>query len=317
MVPSTGLRGSLSLLFLGKTAIVTGGGGALGRAYALELARRGCQVVVNDLGGSLSGDAASDAKENPAAAVVREIKANGGKAMVSYNSVLNADAIVAEALKSFGSCDIVINNAGILRDKSFSKMSEQDWDKVMDVHLKGTFSLCRAVWPAMQERQYGRIINIGSGAGLYGNFGQANYSAAKMGILGLTNSLAKEGARSNILANCVVPVAESRMTETVLPPSLLSLLKPEHVVPIVTFLAHESCTESGQCYEVGGGWYSKVRWQRSGGAELGSESQVCSAEDIKTHFPRLCSFDPNPNPSTYPTSLESLKTMSILNPVLI
>lgn len=306
------VRGRNSLIFAGRTAIVTGGGGALGSAYALELAKRGCQIVVNDLGGSLSGVANNSKSENPAARVVNEIMAKGGKAIVNYDNVLNAESIVDAAIKNFGSCDILINNAGILRDKSFAKMTKDDWDAVMDVHLEGTYSMCRAAWSSMKENNFGRIVNIGSGAGLYGNFGQANYSAAKMAIFGLTNTLAKEGARTNIMANCVVPVAESRMTETVLPPNLLSLLKPAHVVPIVTYLTHEDSNVNGSCYEVGGGWYSKVRFERSAGVCLGTEAQVCSAEDIEEHMAQIEDFS---HDATYPSSLESLKNMIILNPV--
>lgn len=305
------VRGKNSLIFVGRTAIVTGGGGSLGRAYALDLAKRGCAVVVNDVGGSLSGISDSQS-DNPAAAVVKEIVDKGGRAVVNYDSVLDSDRIVEMALKSFGSCDILINNAGILRDKSFIKMTKDDWDAVMAVHLEGTFSMCRAAWTVMTDNNYGRIINVGSGAGLYGNFGQANYSAAKMGIFGLTNTLSKEGARSNIKANCIVPVAQSRMTETVLPPALLTLLKPDHVVPIVTYLAHEESIGSGDCYEVGGGWYSKIRFERSAGVCLGSEEIACSAEDIAKNMEKIEDFSEG---ATYPTSLESLKNMAILNPV--
>jgi NAD(P)-dependent dehydrogenase (short-subunit alcohol dehydrogenase family) len=304
------VRGRSSLIFAGRTAIVTGGGGALGSAYAIELAKRGCQVVVNDVGGSLTG--VVDDSENPAARVVSHIVSNGGKAVVNYDSVLNAESIVETALKSFGSCDILINNAGILRDKSFAKMTKDDWDAVMGVHLEGTYSMCRAAWGHMQQKKFGRIINIGSGAGLYGNFGQANYSAAKMAIFGLSNTLAKEGASFNIMANCVVPVAESRMTETVLPPNLLSLLGPEHVVPIVTYLCHEDSTENGACYEVGGGWYSKVRFERSAGVRLGDESTVCSAEDIAASMQQIEDFSQG---ASYPSSLESLKNMAMLRSV--
>lgn len=153
-----------------------------------------------------------------------EIAAFGGKAVAEYSNVLDAKAIVAKGMASFGRVDIVINNAGILRDKSFHKMTEEDWQNVLDVHLLGTFRLCHEVWPLMQQKSYGRIVNVTSGAGLYGNFGQANYAAAKMGILGLTQTLAKEGEKSNIKVNCIAPVAASRMTETVLPKNVLDML---------------------------------------------------------------------------------------------
>ena len=190
---------------------------------------------------------------------------------------------------------MLINNAGILRDKSFTKMTHEEWHSVIDVHLNGTFSLCHAAWQHMVQNRYGRIVNIGSGAGLYGNFGQANYSAAKMGILGLTNTLAIEGEKYNILANCVVPVAASRMTETVLPASLLPLLDPQQVVPIVSYLASDACQQSGSCFEVGGGWFSQVRIQRSRGVHLAGTS----AEDIARNIAAIGDFSVD---ATYPTS---------------
>jgi multifunctional beta-oxidation protein len=217
---------------------------------------------------------------------VKEIIDNGGKAVANYNNVVDGDKIVESAMKAFGRCDIVINNAGILRDKSFIKLTKEDWRSVMDVHLEGTFNMCHAAWPIMQQQKHGRIINVGSGAGLYGNFGQSSYSAAKMAILGLTNTLAIEGVilvmscnvamfnlfylhfihpptntqeKHDIRVNCVVPVAGSRMTETVLSPEMLKLLDPQHIVPIVAYLSHESTEATGSCFEVGGGWYSQVR----------------------------------------------------------
>ena len=192
------------------------------------------------------------------ASVVNEIIEKGGKAVANRNSVVDGGSIVEHALKEFGSCDILINNAGILRDKSFAKMTKSDWDEVLAVHLGGTFALCHAAWPVMLKQNYGRIINIGSASGLYGNFGQANYGAAKMAIFGLTNTLAKEGQKANIAVNCVVPVAASRMTEGLLPPAMFEMLDPKHIVPMVTYLAHESSDHSGECFEVGGGWFSQV-----------------------------------------------------------
>lgn len=277
-------------------AIVTGAGGGLGKQYAIELARRGCNVVVNDLGGNLSG---GQHGEIAAKKVVDEIAAFGGKAVAEYSNVLDAKAIVAKGMESFGRVDIVINNAGILRDKSFHKMTEEDWQNVLDVHLLGTFRLCHEVWPLMQQKSYGRIVNVTSGAGLYGNFGQANYAAAKMGILGLTQTLAKEGEKSNIKVNCIAPVAASRMTETVLPKNVLDMLDPAYVLPMVTYLAGESCKCNGAAFELGGGWYSQVRWQRSAGIVLKDENRQSSAEDIAENIDKICDFGGSP---TYPTS---------------
>lgn len=183
------------LSFVGKTAIITGAGGALGRAYAFDLAKRGCSLLINDLGATLTGSVDSSQKQelSNAEKLVAEIKSQGGKAVFNSDTVAQGDKIVEAALKEFGRCDILINNAGNLRDKSFVKMTKEDWHSVIDVHLHGTFMLCHALWPHFQQQNFGRIVNIGSGAGLYGNFGQANYSSAKMGILGLTQTLAKEG----------------------------------------------------------------------------------------------------------------------------
>lgn len=293
------------LLFKNQTAIVTGAGGGLGRIYALELAKRGCNIVVNDVGGSLGGNTTDD---SPAKKVVDEINNMGGKAVANFDSVLNGQKIINQAYSSFGNVHILINNAGILRDKSFAKMEKDDWSKVIDVHVNGTFEMCHAIWPKFQSNNYGRIINIGSGAGLYGSFGQASYSTAKMGLVGLTNTLAKEGDKYNIKVNCVVPIAASRMTATVLPKEVLELLDPIHVAQLVTFLSHESTDSNGSIYEVGGGWYSKVRLQRSKGIRLGSNKQPCTAEDIAENFADICDFD-NETP-TYPTnSADALQSM--------
>ena len=293
------------LLFTNQTAIITGAGGGLGRIYALELAKRGCNIVVNDVGGSLGGNKTDI---SPAKKVVDEIVSLGGKAVANFDSVLDGQSIVNQAYSTFGDVHILINNAGILRDKSFAKMSKEDWDKVIDVHVNGAFNMCYAVWPKFQSNNYGRIINIGSGAGLYGSFGQASYSTAKMGIVGLTNTLAKEGDKHNIKVNCVVPIAASRMTATVLPSEVLELLDPKHVAPIVTLLSHESSKTTGTIFEVGGGWYSKVRLQRSKGIKLGSNNQPCSAEDIADNLENICDFASST--PTYPTnSADALQSM--------
>jgi len=242
-----------------RVAIVTGAGGGLGRAHALLLASRGAKVVVNDLGGAVDGSGGS---EKAADAVVAEIEAAGGTAVANYESVSEvegAQAIVKSATDAFGKVDVVINNAGILRDVSFHKMTKAQWDAVIAVHLTGTMNVSHAAWPLMREQGYGRVVNTASAAGLYGNFGQVNYGAAKLGILGLTHSLAQEGFKKGIRVNCIAPIAKSRMTETIgLPAEVLDRLEPTKVAPVVAYLASESCDLNGQCFSVGGGYVSRV-----------------------------------------------------------
>ncbi|MFF3669157.1 SDR family oxidoreductase [Microtetraspora malaysiensis] len=246
------------LRFDGKVAVVTGAGHGLGRSHALLLAERGAKVVVNDLGGALDGSGAST---GPAAEVVELIVKNGGEAVVNADSVATpegAQAIVQAARDAFGRIDVVVNNAGILRDKSFGKMSVEDFDAVIAVHVRGAFLVSRAAFPHMKEQGYGRIVNTSSPAGLFGNFGQANYSTAKMGLVGLTKTLGIEGARANIKANAIAPIAWTRMTETLLPAELEAKFTPERISPLVAYLAHESCETSGEVFSVGGGRVARV-----------------------------------------------------------
>lgn len=293
------------LLFHGKTAIITGAGNGLGRQYALELAKRGCNLVINDLWLPNSNIIEGESAANK---VVQEIKALklSGSIIANHSNVIDGSMIVKQAMEEFGAVDIIINNAGILLDKSFHKLPKEDWYKVINVHLNGTFELCHAAWPIMQARQYGRIINVSSDAGLFGNFGQSNYSAAKLGILGLSNTLAIEGAKHNIKVNCIVPVAASKMTEGILPKDILEILDPKHVAPMVAYLAHESCTETGSIYEIGGGWYSKVRIQRSKGITLGSTNEIATAEMIHDHIENIKDFTHSSNPSSIMDSLKEL-----------
>lgn len=244
--------------FEGRVVIVTGAGGGLGRSHARLFAARGAKVVVNDLGGSVDGRGDD---QSAAQKVVDEIRAAGGEAVASFDGVDTAEGaakIVERALEAFGGVDVVINNAGILRDVSFHKMTLDDWDAVLRVHLAGTMFVSRAAWPHLRAKGYGRIVNTTSAAGLYGNFGQANYAAAKMGIVGLTKTLAQEGKKYDIRANVIAPVARSRMTETILDEATLSKLEPALVSPLVAYLASERCAESGEVYAVGGGYVSRV-----------------------------------------------------------
>ena len=228
----------MTISFEGRVAIVTGAGGGLGRAYALELARRGARVVVNDLGGARDGTGHGDA----AAKVVEEIRAAGGTAMANSANVTDesqVDAMVAAAKAKWGGVHILINNAGILRDRSFANMSMEDFRAVVDVHLIGSATCTRAVWDTMREQAYGRVLMTASSTGLYGNFGQANYGAAKLGLAGLAKTLAIEGAKYNIRVNTVAPVAATRMTEELFPPDLLARFQPELVAPAALFLVSE------------------------------------------------------------------------------
>ncbi|GAA1006590.1 short-chain dehydrogenase [Acrocarpospora pleiomorpha] len=246
------------LRFDGKVAVVTGSGHGLGRAHALLLAERGAAVVVNDLGGALDGSGAS---AGPAAEVVELITKNGGKAVANADNVATpegAEAIVRAAVDTFGRLDVVVNNAGILRDKSLGKMSVEEFDSVLAVHVRGSFLVSRAAFPHMKEQAYGRIVNTSSPAGLFGNFGQANYSTAKMGLVGLTKTLGIEGARANIKANAIAPIAWTRMTEALLPAEFEAKFTVDAISPLVAFLAHESCETSGEVFSVGGGRVARV-----------------------------------------------------------
>ena len=243
--------------FEGRVAIITGAGGGLGREHALLMASRGAQIVVNDLGGAVDGTG-SDA--GPAQKVVEEIEALGGAAVADGNSVATqegAEGMVKTALEAFGRVDIVINNAGILRDKSFANMTPDLWDPVIAVHLTGTYNVTRAAWSHFREQSYGRIVSTSSAAGIFGNFGQTNYGAAKMGIVGMTRVWAQEGAKYNIRANAIAPVARTRMTEEILGP-LIEKVDPALVSPVVAYLASEECAESGEVYSVGAGRVSRI-----------------------------------------------------------
>ena len=245
------------LSYDGRVAVITGAGGGLGRCHALELARRGARVVVNDLGGAVDGTGGST---GAAQAVVAEIEAMGGEAVASTDSIATpegGEAVVQRAVDAFGRVDIIVNNAGILRDTSFKNMTSDQVDPVLDVHLRGAFNVTRPAWSLMRDQGYGRVINTSSGAGLFGNFGQANYGAAKMGLVGLTRVLAVEGHRNGIRANAIAPIARTRMTEEILGDQAAKL-GPELISPLVAYLAHESCERNGAIYSVGGGRVARV-----------------------------------------------------------
>ena len=270
----------------GKVVIITGAGGGLGRQHALLMASRGALVVINDLGGAVDG---SGSDKGAAERVVDEIKALGGEAVADTNSVATPEggkAIVQTAVDAFGKVDVVINNAGILRDKAFHNMEPELLDPVIDVHLKGAFNVTRPAWAVMREQGYGRIVSTSSAAGVFGNFGQTNYGAAKMGLVGFTRVLAVEGAKYNIKANAIAPLALTRMTETLMG-ALGDKLDPGLVSPLVAFLAHEDCPVSGQVFSVGGGRVAQVFI----GETKGYYKSDLSLEDVRDNWGTITDRD--------------------------
>ena len=274
----------MSISFEGRVAIVTGAGGGLGRAYALELARRGARVVVNDLGGARDGSGRSDA----AGRVVEEIEAAGGEAMANGASVTDPEQVedmVAEARARWGGVHILINNAGILRDKSFAKMSVEDFRAVVEVHLIGSAICTRAVWETMREQAYGRILMTSSSTGLYGNFGQANYGAAKLGLAGFARTLHLEGAKYDIRVNTVAPTAATRMTEDIFPPELLALFNPDNVVPAALYLVCEEAP-SGAIVGAGAGVVQTAYITLTPGVALPEGRRT--VEEVAANWDRIC-----------------------------
>jgi NAD(P)-dependent dehydrogenase (short-subunit alcohol dehydrogenase family)/uncharacterized OB-fold protein/putative sterol carrier protein len=275
-----------------RVAVITGAGAGLGRAYALELAARGANVVVNDLGGARDGSGQGSA--SPADTVVDEIKALGGEAVANYDNVATPEGgenIVKTALDTFGRLDIVINNAGILRDKSFLKMEPENWKAVMDVHLNGAYHVTRPAMAVMKESGYGRIVMTTSAAGLYGNFGQTNYSAAKMALVGLMNTLKLEGQKYNIKVNTIAPIAASRLTEDVMPPELFEKSSPEFVVPMVIYLCGENCKESGAIFNSGMGYFNRVAVHTGPTVQLGDPDNPPTPEQIHENWNQINSMD--------------------------
>ena len=270
------------ITFDGRVAVVTGAGGGLGKEYALELARRGARVVVNDLGGAVDGSGSS---RGAADVVVDEIREAGGEALASYDSVATREggaAIVQTALDSYGTVDVVINNAGILRDKSFSNMTLDEVEAVLDVHLKGAFYVSHPAFKVMKERGYGRFVHTSSASGLFGNFGQANYGAAKAGLVGLSNVLAIEGAKYNIKSNAVAPTARTRMTEDILGP-FVEMFDPRQVMPMVVYLSSEQNQFTHEVFSVGGGRFARVFIGTNTGWFSG-QGVVPSVEELSEHL---------------------------------
>jgi NAD(P)-dependent dehydrogenase (short-subunit alcohol dehydrogenase family) len=270
----------------GRVAVITGAAGGLGRSHALALARRGCALVLNDVGGGPRGDGGDRAAVE---LVADEARALGVECLANADDIsttAGGQAVVEAALDRFGRIDVVINNAGILRDATFHKMSDEDWDRVLAVHVRGTFNVTRAAWGHMRAARYGRVLMTTSGAGLWGNFGQSNYSAAKLAQIGMMNTLKLEGAKYGITVNAIGPVARSRLTETVMPGDLLEKLGPHPVSQLVAWLCSEACTETGAIYECGGGWYARTWLVQHPGAFL--EPAAVTAERLRDDvLPRI------------------------------
>jgi NAD(P)-dependent dehydrogenase (short-subunit alcohol dehydrogenase family) len=267
-----------------RVVVVTGAGGGLGREYALTLAAEGASVVVNDLGGARDGTGGGSAMADQ---VVAEIKDAGGRAAANYDSVATeegAAGIVQTALDEFGAIHGVVSNAGILRDGTFHKMTHQNFDAVIQVHLYGGYNVIRAAWPHFREQSFGRVVVATSTSGLFGNFGQANYGAAKLGLVGLINTLAIEGAKYNIKANAIAPIAATRMTEDILPPEVFAKLKPEFVAPVVAYLCTEEATDTDQVFIVGGGKVQRAALFQNDGAIFENPPTV---DDIASHWTEI------------------------------
>ncbi len=258
----------MTIRFDNRVAVVTGAGSGLGRSHALLLAERGAKVLVNDLGGAVDGSGGS---MTAAQRVVEEIQAKGGTAAANGDSVADfagAQRMVQQAADLWGRVDIVVNNAGILRDKTMAKMDMADFEKVVQVHFLGSAYVTKAAWPLMQQQNYGRVVMTSSNSGLYGNFGPSNYGGAKLAVVGMVNALKHEGAKYGIFVNAVAPVAATRMTESLLDPKALEALKPELVSPIVAWMCSEACDVSGNVYEAGAGHYARVQLVEAPGASF-------------------------------------------------
>ncbi len=274
--------------FDGRVAIVTGAGAGLGRTYALELAKRGAKVVVNDFGGARDGAGAGSS--SPADEVVKEIKAAGGEAVANYDNVATpegGEGITKTAVDAFGTVDILINNAGILRDKGILKMEPENWQAVIAVHLNGAYNVTKPAFTIMREKSYGRIVMTSSSSGIIGNFGQTNYGAAKVGVVGLMNTLKLEGGKYNIKVNTIAPSALSRLTVDVLPPDLAEQMKPEFVTPIVVYLCSEECPVSGNIYHAMANSYNRITMMTNAGIALGGGKTVPTVEEVAAKWPKI------------------------------
>jgi NAD(P)-dependent dehydrogenase (short-subunit alcohol dehydrogenase family)/putative sterol carrier protein len=290
-----------------QVAVITGAGGGLGRVFALELARRGARVVVNDLGGARDGTGESSGR--PADKVVEEIKDLGGEAVANYDSVATpqgGQSIIDQAVKAFGRIDILINNAGILRDRTLAKMNPEDWEQVMAVHLHGAYQVTRPALLIMREQGFGRIVMMTSGTGLFGNFGQTNYGAAKMGLVGMMNTMKLEGEKYDVRVNAVAPMALTRLTEDILPPDLADRLKPEYVAPLVLYLCSRSCEATGMVFNAGLGYFNRAALLAGPGTAVGAGESMPTVEDIHKNWEAINRME---NPQGFRDAMASVMPM--------
>lgn len=280
----------MAISFEGRVAIVTGAGGGIGRSHALELARRGAKVLVNDLGGDPMGQGADAA---PANKVVEEIKALGGEGIANLGSVAdyeNGMEMVRQCMDQWGRLDIVICNAGILRDKAMHNITEQDWDLIFDVHVKGSYNVLHHAWPLFRQQSYGRVVLTSSSSGIWGNFGQANYGAAKAAMLGLMNVLKQEGLKYNVGVNTILPGAATRMTENLMPAERLAAMAPDHVTPAVLYMASEDCKDTGLMIEASGGSFNRAVVVQ--GPAISTGGEVASVEWVAERWEEIKRIEP-------------------------
>jgi NAD(P)-dependent dehydrogenase (short-subunit alcohol dehydrogenase family) len=299
----------MTIRFDNRVAIVTGAGNGLGRAHAMLLASRGAKVVVNDPGGAVDGRPQSNGGGNHAAAdkVVDEIKAAGGQAVANYDSVADARSaanIVKTAVDSFGTVDIVVNNAGVLRDKTFHNMTVEDFDFVVKVHFLGTAYVTHAAWPIMRAKAYGRVVVTSSNSGIYGNFGQSNYGGAKLAVVGFMNALRLEGQKYNIFVNALAPVAGTRMTESLMTPEVLEKLKPEYVSPMVAYLCSEQCQRTGEIWSAGAGYFARIEYREAPGVRI--QGRAPTIEDVESNIEKIADLTTN---KVYRTSSEEVQAV--------
>ena len=294
----------MTIRFDNRVAIVTGAGNGLGRAHALLLASRGAKVVVNDPGGAVDGKGGNHAAADK---VVAEIKAAGGQAVPNYDSVAEAKTaanIVKTAVDAFGTVDIVVNNAGVLRDKTFHNMTVEDFEFVVKVHFLGTAYVTHAAWPILRNKAYGRVVVTSSNSGIYGNFGQSNYGGAKLAVVGFMNALRLEGQKYNIFINALAPVAGTRMTESLMTPEAMAKIKPEFVSPMVAYLCSEQCQRTGEIWSAGAGYFARIEYREAPGLRI--EGRAPTVEDVMENIDKIADLSTN---TVYRTSTEEVQAV--------